>query len=321
MQLITPDLVKLVTDGKLGGTLLDDGALRYVVFLGPVRMEPIIRNARESITTTVAGRAGSFDVVVNGNYYDVSMWGAVLGSAGFAASASSTTIQGRIVANGKVVAGDSRPQRFYLAEVINTARREPKDDKRSSRNYGGKRPAPPPPYRFEVGRGDPLTGPGTMAALGNLGPLIAHGLPYGVGNQYRPPATGPATGDPGPKLGPALTQRNDNTFASVERRDDRTGKTIVAWHQKAGALLVGVEKDHEQGRPGETYTRLTHLLAAAGFTDGVFLDGSDSAMLWYKGRMIVAPGERKADTMTVALGFRAEPAPAPEPEPSQRAHR
>ena len=78
-------------------------------------------------------------------------------------------------------------------------------------------------------------------------------------------------------------------------------------------MLVGVEKDHDQSRPGETYSRLTHALTAAGFTDAVFCDGSDSAMLWVKGRMVVAPGERKADTMTVALGFTVVATPASPP--------
>ena len=36
-------------------------------------------------------------------------------------------------------------------------------------------------------------------------------------------------------------------------------------------------------------------------------------MLWVKGRMVVAPGERKADTMTVALGFTAVATPAGPP--------
>ena len=40
-----------------------------------------------------------------------------------------------------------------------------------------------PPFRFAVGQGDPPTGAGTLAAIGNLGPMIQKGLPYGVGNQ------------------------------------------------------------------------------------------------------------------------------------------
>ena len=111
MQLITPDLVRRVREQRLTGQLLDDGTLQYVVFLTPVRMAPIIRTAREPITATVARHAGIFDVVVNGNYFDVSNWVKAAGAAGIAEPASWTTIQGKLVADGKVVAGDSQPER------------------------------------------------------------------------------------------------------------------------------------------------------------------------------------------------------------------
>ena len=305
---ISPTLIATVRRQHLGGQLLDDGSLKYVIFLSPVRMTPILRTVQEPITSTVGKQAGAFDVVVNGNYYDLTFMGKVDAQLGRAAPANDTLVQGEVVSGGNMIAGDSRPQRFYLAEVVNSLQRKPKD----------------PPFRFAVGQGDPPTGAGTLAAIGNLGPMIQKGLPYGVGNQYRPPATGPARGDPGPALRGALTQRNDNTFASVDQRDDRTGKTIIAWHAKEAALLVGVEKAHDQSRPGEPYSRLTHALRAAGFTDAVFCDGSDSAMLWVKGRMVVAPGERKADTMTVALGFTAGATPAgsrprhPQPQSPRR---
>ena len=316
MQPITPDMVRLVRERQWGGRLLDDGTLRYVVFLTPVRMAPIIRTAREAITDTVARQAMAYDVIINGNYFGVSYFARAAGVMGMAQPASGTNIQGQVVADGKVVAGDSRPERFYLAEVKNLMQRTPKQ------RDPHKRPLPPPPpFHFEVGQGDPPIGSGTQAAVGNLGPMLAKGLHYGIGNQYRPPAKGPSTGDPGPALRGQLTQRNDKTFSSVEARDNRTGKTIVAWHDKENALLVGVEKDHDQGRPGETYTRLTQLLGAAGFNDAVFFDGSDSAMMWYKGRMIVAPGEYKANTMTVAIGFAAlspTAPPSPKPKPHHR---
>lgn len=314
MQPITPDLLHLVRAGKLGGQLLDDGALRYVVFLTPVRMAPIIRNAEEAITTTVARQEASYDVVVNGNYYDVSYWTGIKAAAGLAQPPANTTILGEVVEHGRVVAGDSHPDRFYLAEVKNLMQRSPnKPD--PHKHAHKKKPPPPPPFLFQVGQGDPPQGAGTEAAMGNLGPMLVHGLHYGVGNRYRAPATGPVEGDPGPKLRDQLTQRNNKTFSKAEERDDRTGKTLVAWHAKENALLVGVEKDHDQGRPGETYTRLTQRLGAAGFTDAVFFDGSDSAMLWYKGQLVIAPGERKDNEMRVALGFAALPAPTPPPKP------
>lgn len=64
---ISPALIATVRRQHLGGQLLDDGALKSVVFLDPVRMTPILRTAQEPITTTLSRQAGAFDVVVNGN--------------------------------------------------------------------------------------------------------------------------------------------------------------------------------------------------------------------------------------------------------------
>ena len=172
---ISPTLIATVRRQHLG-KLLDDGALRYVVFLDPVRMTPILRTAQEPITSTVGKQASAFDVIVNGNYYDLTFMGKLDAQLGRAAPADATVIQGEVVSDGKMIAGDSRPQRFYLAEVVNKLQRKPKE----------------PRYRFAVGQGNPPTGSGTLAAIGNLGPMIQKGLTYGAGNQYRPPATGPA---------------------------------------------------------------------------------------------------------------------------------
>ena len=74
---ISPTLMATVRRQHLAGQLLDDGSLKYVVFLDPVRMTPILRTAQEPITATVSKQAGAFDVVVNGNYYDLSFMGKV----------------------------------------------------------------------------------------------------------------------------------------------------------------------------------------------------------------------------------------------------
>ena len=147
-----------------------------------------------------------------------------------------------------------------------------------------------------------------VTGIGNLGPLIADNLPYGVGNDYLPKHSGPPTGDPGPALSRYLTQRNDNLTRDVASRPPPLGKTIVAYHRHADALLVGVQPDGTP--PGQSSLQLRDALRTAGFSDAVFADGSDSAMLWYKGRCIVRPGEWKDELMVVGLGF-AQVAPAP----------
>lgn len=289
MQPINSDLLGSVRKHNLGGSLLDDGTFHYVVFLRPVRMRAIIRTQAEPFTQSVARRAASFDVIVNGNYFGLTTWGKIVARMGKVDDPSSTIIEGEIVSQGRRVAGTPNPDRFFLAEVVDAIKNGQKG----------------PNWHYEVGHGSVPLGPNVQTAIGDLGPLLQHGLRYGVGNRYRPPVTGPTTGEPGPKLRGSLTQRNDRTFSSVEKRDERTGKTFIAWHALAGALLVGVEKDHDPDpkRPGASYGRLVTMLSNAGFTDAVFCDGSDSAMMWYKGRLVVRPGKRKDDLMTVGIGF------------------
>ncbi|GAA3722577.1 hypothetical protein GCM10022268_33440 [Sphingomonas cynarae] len=186
---------------------------------------------------------------------------------------------------GRATIGDSRPQGFHIAEIA-----EPGVNGRPGR------------LRYVTGLGNPPQGGNTVTALGNLGPLISNGLPYGQGNRYRPPTTGPTTGEPGAAARPSLIQRNNSTLNSVEQLPSATGKTIIAYHAREQALLVGVQ---EHGRaPGSSYASLRDALIVAGFSDAVFLDGSDSSLLYYRGRQIVAPAENKNELMTVALGFR-----------------
>lgn len=290
MQPINAKLVETLRRQNMGGRLLDDGTLRYVVFLNPVKMRPIRRFEQETILKTVEKRAGAFDVIINGSYFGLSYFSQTKAYTGSVIAPSDVHIEGQVVQNGKVVDGDSRPDRFYIAEIMNTMRRTKKD----------------PAWRYEVGRGNPPTGSKVVSAVGNLGPLVDNGLRYGIGNQYRPPAHGPVENDPGPRLRPSLTRRNDLTFKSVENiADTRIGKTIIAWNPNANALLVGVEADHDPDlkRPGVSYSRLVAQLSAAGFTEAVFCDGSDSAMLWYGGKMIVKPGDAKANMMKLCIGF------------------
>lgn len=113
------------------------------------------------------------------------------------------------------------------------------------------------------------------------------------------------TGPPGAAVRDSLTQRNNQTFASVEQRGATTGKTIIAYHLHEQALLVGVQQD---GRtPGQTYAAIRNGLITAGFSDAVFLDGSDSALMWFRGHSIISPGDNKDELMTVGLGFRQRP--------------
>lgn len=252
-------------------------------------MRAIVRTREELFTTTVAREAPSFDVVVNGNYFDATKGGKFDALVGHDPVApSETLIEGHVVRAGVPTIGDSRPQRFHLAEIA-----EP--------GVGGR----PGRLRYVTAMGNPPSGSNVVSALGNLGPLISNGLPYGQGNRYRAGTSGPAVGEPGPARS-NLTQRNNQTFASVEALSPATGKTVIAYHAREQALRVGVQP-HGAGA-GQTYTGLRNGLIVAGFSDAVFLDGSDSSLMWYRGRGIVRPGENKDELMTVGLGFRRRPA-------------
>ena len=77
------------------------------------------------------------------------------------------------------------------------------------------------------------------------------------------------------------------TLAQTPRVARLSRTTLLSWARLAS------RRSMTKARPGETYSRLPHALEAAGFTDAVLCDGSDSTMLWVSGRMIVSPGERK----------------------------
>lgn len=248
-------------------------------------MRTIVRTKTGLLTDTVSRQAQSFDVVVNGNYFDATY------AAQFRAldgrdpiDASSTYIEGRVFEPGKAIVGDSHPERYYIEEI-------------AERGVAGR----PGKLRYITGLGDPPISPNTVTAIGNLRPLISANLPHGKENQYQKGKTGPITGDPGAKARAGLTQRSNKNFASAEDRPATTGKTVIAYHARLQALLVGVQPDGQA--PGQSYAAIRNGLRAAGFSDAVFLDGSDSAMLWHRGRCVVKPGEDKNQLMTVGLGF------------------
>lgn len=279
------DLIARARAEKQSGILRRAGSFNYVLFLEPVSMRPIVRTEEELFTTTVERRSGGFEVIVNGNFFDATFTG--LGDAGWGTDpvpAGETIVLGQVVEAGKPTLGDSRPLGFHIAEIA-----EPGANGRPGR------------LRYVTGLGDPPQGGRTVSGLGNTGPLISGGLPYGAGNRYRPPTTGPSEGDPGPERRAALVQRNSAAFRQVDVLAPATGKTIIAWHAREQALLVGVQG--HGGGAGQTHAQLRDGLIAAGFSDAVFLDGSDSALMYYRGRRIVAPGEDKNELMTVGLGF------------------
>lgn len=267
------------------GRLQRDGSLLYVVLFGPVTMTPIVRRKEELFTSTVAATGRRYNVVINANLYSLTATGytdVLFGSDPVAAS--ETQIIGQVIINGRVVAGSAAPQRFYIAQI---------NDGKGS--------------RFQAGKGDPPQGASVRAAVGGFGPLLVSRLPFGVGNLYRPGHQGPAQGQPPASAAPWLMQRNSATLAEVEGRPRSTGKVVVAYCPRPEALLVAVQPNGTA--PGQEYRYIVASLARAGFTDAVFGDGSDSAMLYMDGRFVARPGQDKDESNTVGLGFRRVPRP------------
>lgn len=267
------------------GTLQEDTTfgMVYVPLDWTSEMRIIVRTKEEFFTDTVSREAAGLRVVVNGNYYGLSSAGKMDAALGHdPVDPSHTSVEGQLVNRGARIGGDSRPQHFYFARVPDP------------------RPGPWLPS-YTSGAGDP---PGSaITAIGGVGPLIIGGLNYGTANIYTAgaPAGAPAVGQPPPAAARHLVQRSNATLTSVEAKGAATGKTIVASSTTERAILVCVQ-EHGAGS-GRTYAALRDALKALGFTDAVFLDGSDSSMMWFKGSFRVRPGEDKDETNIVGVGF------------------
>jgi hypothetical protein len=268
-----------------------DGDLRYVALPTPP-MRIIRRTAEELFSTTVTREvaANNLRVAINGNMFDVSGTGKVDIAWGHdPVPAGKTSPIGHVLDAGARVAGSSQPDRFHIAF-----------------NLAWAAPLPPvssaPSYRF--GQGDPPTGTsGAQVALGGLGPIIIGGIRFGAGNLYGPgvPAGAPVSGPVPAAHQPFLVQRNNNHYVSFQGRGASVGKVAVAINRPQDLLLVLVQR--QGGTSGMTLDTLRDKLIAAGCSDAVFGDGSDSVMLVAGGRTLIAQGANKEEATTIGLGF------------------
>jgi len=261
------------------GQLMQDGSLRYVMLTHEYQMKPLLRTKEELFSTTLLRAGTAMKLCVNGSYYDVSAAGLVdVAWGNDPVDPAATTILGQVHVLGTRIAGSSQRQRFYFAQV---------------------KAAGTPGWTYRVGFGDPP--PGVIAAVGGLGPLLWNGLRYGVGNRYAAGTTGPATGEPPPALRGKLIQRNNENFRAADSLPPATGKTIIASHSASQKLLVAVQP--HAAPPGQTYSWIASRLVDLGFDQGVFLDGSDSALLMLDGKLVIRPGEDKDESNILGVGF------------------
>lgn len=258
------------------GLFSDDGLI-FGVMSHHVRMTPIVRTKEELFSATIdrANQTSKFEVVINGQMYDVSKAGiadALLGSDPVAAE--HTTIEGTVAYKRVKVAGRVAKQMFHVAydEVYP--------------NY----------YKFGFGPA-PIH---VAASLGGCGPLIINGLKFGSQNAYAKGSSGPKTGQPTEEQGKNLMQRSNLTYAALSSRPPYTGKTILA-HSSIHKVLAVLIQPH--GGAKRDLNSIRDALVMKQFDNAVFMDGSDSSLLVVKGNHLIRAASDKNETNTVGIGF------------------
>ena len=309
------------TDGLLPyGNVRRDGDLAYTLISGTCEMVVILRKGSELFSDALAREGKLCEAVVNGNFYAMDKVYKIRSyTLGSSLDASNVRPEGQIVVAGAVVAGDSRPESFYIAQ-------------RNEIGVSGLKP------NYVVRKGNPPIDGVTQTAVGGVGPLLVNDLRYGLENRYDiqdrlreldpnnpahrtvieahaargKPFEGyvdaqgnlyPAYGEPDPRSTAKLTQRSNATLRAFdEARGPRCGKSFIAYHERRHCLLVGAVQD--AAATGVELAVIAEKLAAAGFDEGAFMDGSDSAALMVRGTMVVSPGKDKNEQIPVGIGFR-----------------
>lgn len=261
----------------------EDRGLFYVQLAGTAAMRPFVRTQAQTFKQTVTGfvQRSRLDVAINGNQYQIFSepaigFGGVKALFGGGAAADLTTPEGHVRGRGEMLAGLPEPNRFYVAW------------------HEGRRPA------YSFGFGNPPTD--ATASLGGLGPLIIDGLRYGVGNEYRAdvPAGAAPNGEPAPEHRPFLRVRSNDTYAALNHKGMAVGKVVIAYSEVHDRLTIVVQRD---GAAGIVLAPLRDQLSAEGAENAVFLDGSNSAMLYANEKFYVEQGLGKNIATTVGVGF------------------
>lgn len=310
----------------LMGSLLCDGALKYVLMNGDAEMRVVWRADTERFTDLLKRESQVATVVVNGPMYDLDTSlkvGMGLGRVAHAISLPAGTPlgpiaqaqvqpEGMVVERGAALSrGRSEPQLFWFGRML----------------------GPKGVHYLAGGPGDPPLAPTTICAVGGVGPMIIGALPYGGNNAYRGLPAGldpfdrsnlthlraagtdwkdelyidhdghraPLLGAPDPLYAPMLVQRSNATLASHDQGPPEKGKTILAYHGARRILMVAVQPNGATG--GRKLVDIAHDLAGLGFDNAVFLDGSTSASMAVDGSIEALPTAGKNETIPFGLAF------------------
>lgn len=266
---------------KIGFFKVDfnSGGWMYLVCMrDSIKMEPFVRTENELFRETAEkeSREKKFQVVINGPCYDVSGWGQFKVFLPGGVDPGATGQEGQVIYKGKVISGKPSNM-YYLA------------------NYPGKTP------KYKFGRGEaPKTKNGS--AVGNLGPLIINGLPFGIENKYDPPQPkARRMGEPKDKYKRNMVQRSNLRFSVLTEKPDSSGKIGIGYNSNKNMLLLFVQPN---GTVGISISGLRDALLNIGFDSAVYLDGSDSVMLMINNKHIVKQGWFKDETNVTGIGFR-----------------
>jgi Phosphodiester glycosidase len=247
---------------------------------GGVQMVMLVRSRTEYFTDFIEreARAKGLKAVVNGSFVDLSYGGVISVKTGNSPlDASSSTANGQVIQDGRLVAGSSSTGKFFFSQ--NTCGVE----------------------AFSAGSGNPPNS--SCAAIGGIAPIIVNDLPYGTRNLYRSgvPAGAPATGDVAAEFRPFLIQKSNAMFSQLLARGGTVGKTAIGYDAGKKVFFILSQSDGQSGLDAEG---IRYCFSTNSAENAVFLDCSDSATLYYDGRFLVRPGQDKNEFLTVAVGFK-----------------
>ena len=257
----------------------------YVGLSAAAAMRTFTRTISEPFESTVKRFAAksSLAVVVNGNMYKddggFSTLKHIAGNLGLPISSQAgnlTKPEGIVRGRGTLLGGVAEPQMYYVAWTEGP--------------LGG----------YSFGHGNP---PGdTTSAVGGLGPVIVNGLKYGAVNRYRHgvPDGAALSGEPDAKHKPFLEVRSNNTYKSFVESGPTVGKVVIGFGIGTHPVRIVVQPN---GIVNASLDSIRDRLFEDGVRNAVFLDGSDSAMLYANGKFYSHQGPFKNMTNTVGIGF------------------
>ena len=90
-------------------------------------------------------------------------------------------------------------------------------------------------------------------------------------------------------------------FGKLLALGNTVGKAALGYSSSNQGLLMMVQPHGKSGMDANT---IRAVFVASKITNAVFLDCSDSATLYYDGKVLVRPGTDKNEFLSVAIGFK-----------------